>query len=104
MTDTISFMGEGNRIFIDIIAAPKRDGTGAILVLQDKTSHYRISEMREDFIANASHELKTPITIIKRFARRRAVGRPTSSAAYASSHCSTSSACFRQLRTCQHLP
>ncbi|MCE5293686.1 MAG: HAMP domain-containing histidine kinase [Chlamydiales bacterium] len=30
--------------------------------------HYKIIEMKKDFIANASHELKTPITIIRGFA------------------------------------
>lgn len=55
-------------MFLDVVAAPKKDNAGAILVLQDKTAHYKIFEMRRDFIANASHELKTPITIIRGFA------------------------------------
>lgn len=59
----------GNEIFfLDIVAVPKKDNTGAILVMLDKSDHYRILEMRKDFIANASHELKTPITIIRGFA------------------------------------
>ncbi len=32
------------------------------------STHYKIIEMKKDFIANASHELKTPITIIRGFA------------------------------------
>lgn len=59
---------DGVEHFFDIVAAPKRDNTGGILVIQDKSDHYRILEMRKDFIANASHELKTPITIIRGFA------------------------------------
>ncbi|MBS0621676.1 MAG: PAS domain-containing protein [Verrucomicrobia bacterium] len=64
-----SELGEGkSKIYVDAIAAPKANNTGAVLVLQDKSIHYRILEMRKDFIANASHELKTPITIISGFA------------------------------------
>ncbi|MGB2325680.1 MAG: two-component system histidine kinase PnpS, partial [Pseudomonadales bacterium] len=44
-----------------------REG-GAILVLQDITEVQRIDRMRADFVANASHELKTPITAIRGFA------------------------------------
>ena len=40
----------------------------AILVLQDITAVQRIDKMRADFVANASHELKTPITAILGFA------------------------------------
>lgn len=59
---------EGVEHYFEVVAAPKRDHTGGILVIQDKSDHYRILEMRKDFIANASHELKTPITIIRGFA------------------------------------
>lgn len=41
---------------------------GAILVLQDTTNVKRLENMRSDFVANASHELKTPITAIRGFA------------------------------------
>lgn len=59
---------QGEKLFLEIVAAPKNNETGAILILQDKTEHYRLIEMRKDFVANASHELKTPITIIRGFA------------------------------------
>jgi len=68
LNETLQMYQEGKKLYLDIIAAPKEGDAGAILVLQDKTSHYKILEMRRDFIANASHELKTPITIIRGFA------------------------------------
>lgn len=68
LTDTFEFYVEGQKKYIDIVAAPKKGNEGSVLVLQDKTAHYKILEMRRDFIANASHELKTPITIIRGFA------------------------------------
>ncbi|EFB42491.1 MULTISPECIES: ATP-binding protein [Parachlamydia] len=68
LTDNIQIKTPQEKFYLDVIAAPKTDNTGAILVLQDKSSHYKILEMRKDFIANASHELKTPITIIHGFA------------------------------------
>ena len=67
VTDSHDF-GEESRTFIDLIAAPKGQGTGAISVLQDKTQHYKVIAMGKDFVANASHELRTPITIIKGYA------------------------------------
>lgn len=55
------------RIF-EMTAVPKGNDGGAVLVIEDKTVHYKLIEMRKDFIANASHELKTPITVIRGFA------------------------------------
>jgi two-component system phosphate regulon sensor histidine kinase PhoR len=48
-----------------------RNGTGqamgAVIVLNDVTRLRRLEAMRQDFVANVSHELKTPITSIKGF-------------------------------------
>ena len=42
-------------------------GDGAIVVLQDVTDLQRLTQVRTEFVANASHELKTPITALKGF-------------------------------------
>ena len=40
---------------------------GAVLVLHDITRTRHLEEVRRDFVANVSHELKTPVTSIKGF-------------------------------------
>jgi two-component system phosphate regulon sensor histidine kinase PhoR len=40
---------------------------GAVIVLNDVTDFRRLEHIRRDFVANVSHELKTPITSIKGF-------------------------------------
>ncbi|MBW1933220.1 MAG: PAS domain-containing protein, partial [Deltaproteobacteria bacterium] len=40
---------------------------GALIVLNDVTRLLRLEKIRREFVANASHEIKTPITAIKGF-------------------------------------
>lgn len=57
---------------IDTSLAPLFDGegkfVGIVIVLHDLTEIRRLEKVRSDFVANASHELKTPVTSIKGFA------------------------------------
>lgn len=41
---------------------------GVIVVIQDITEHVKLDEMRKEFVADVSHELKTPITSIMGYA------------------------------------
>lgn len=43
------------------------ESIGALVVFNDLTRMRRLETMRRDFVANVSHELKTPITAIKGF-------------------------------------
>ncbi|MFA5863419.1 MAG: ATP-binding protein [Phycisphaerae bacterium] len=45
----------------------QKNGIGAVIVLNDVTRLHRLETIRRDFVANVSHELKTPITSIKGF-------------------------------------
>jgi two-component system phosphate regulon sensor histidine kinase PhoR len=54
---------------IEYQVAPIRDGagatTGAVLVLHDVSELRKMDQVRRDFVANVSHELKTPLTAIR---------------------------------------
>jgi two-component system phosphate regulon sensor histidine kinase PhoR len=47
---------------------PGRDGGGVLLVLHDLTELERLNRVRQDFVANVSHELKTPLTSVRGYA------------------------------------
>src|ERR1700688_3830350 len=51
----------------DVTAAPLPDG-GAVAVLRDLTEAESVEKTRRDFIANVSHQLRTPLTSIQGYA------------------------------------
>lgn len=51
-----------------VLRDPQRRRLGSLLVLQDVTQLRKLETIRRDFVANVSHELKTPITSIRGFA------------------------------------
>ena len=60
-------------------------GGGALLVLHDVTEMRRLEAVRRDFVANVSHELKTPLTSISGYAETLVGDQPDPATTRASS-------------------
>ena len=58
--------------YVNLFFAPFKDENempeGIIVVVQDITEHVKLDNMRKEFVADVSHELKTPITSIMGYA------------------------------------
>ena len=61
-----------NGKYINLLFVPYKDNNqrheGVIAVVQDITEHVKLDNMRKEFVADVSHELKTPITSIMGYA------------------------------------
>ncbi len=53
---------------------PAEKPSGAVVVLHDVTELRRLERVRQDFVANVSHEFKTPLTAIQGFAETLLAG------------------------------
>jgi two-component system phosphate regulon sensor histidine kinase PhoR len=70
LDDDITVYRNGERI-LNIKSTPLLDVgpelIGTLIVFNDVTQLRRLEDMRRDFVANVSHEIKTPLTAIKGF-------------------------------------
>jgi two-component system phosphate regulon sensor histidine kinase PhoR len=67
--DKIELFDGQQRTTLEVRVVPLQDNAqqpiGALMVMDDVTRIHRLENVRRDFVANVSHELKTPITVIK---------------------------------------
>ena len=77
---------DGTDVFVSVSASPVDRARGrrlAVAVLRDETAARRLDEQRDEFLATAAHELKTPLAVIKAHAQLMARRAPQESDALA---------------------
>jgi PAS domain S-box-containing protein len=77
---------DGTDVFVSVSAAPVERPDGgrlAVAVLRDETATRRLDEQRDEFLATAAHEFKTPLAVIKAHAQLMARRDPAEAQALA---------------------
>ncbi len=83
--EDLTVVRDGREIHLQAVGSPlsgEQGRIGALVVLNDVTRLRRLEDVRREFVANVSHELKTPITSIRGFVetlREGAAGDPEAS-------------------------
>lgn len=72
VNETLNISVSVHKKYFDVAVVPvlskkRKKIEGIVIVLHDITQLKSLEQMRKDFVANVSHELKTPITSIKGF-------------------------------------
>lgn len=62
VTEQMELVGPPVRVLV--VSAIPSTSTGAVITVEDITERWRLDQVRTDFVANVSHELKTPVGAI----------------------------------------
>jgi len=69
--ETVRVRKDGTKVAVSLSISPVKDSTGNIIgaakIARDITERLELERRKDEFIGIASHELKTPITILKGF-------------------------------------
>lgn len=75
VADIFSYGGYTFAVRYDRFKDENARDVGIIMILQDITERQKLENMQMDFVANVSHELKTPLTTIKSYTETLLTGR-----------------------------